>query len=148
MKVSWDDAKNTANQKKHGIAFDEAPSVFASGDYLEIFDEGPSQTEERFIALHYETRGKILVLIRGQFESGKDIAALRRFVGLTQTRLAQAIGISVHTLRNWEQGRRTPEGPRQSRSYALQLGIRKSFAKTFNRLPDSHAVDLCPRCSS
>lgn len=24
---------------------------------------------------------------------------------------AEALGISVHTLRNWEQDRRTPEGP-------------------------------------
>ena len=48
---------------------------------------------------------------QGQFETGEDIAALRRFVGLTQTEFAQAVEISVHTLRNWEQGRRKPEGP-------------------------------------
>jgi len=47
----------------------------------------------------------------GRFESGEDIAALRRFVGLTQEEFARAVGISVHTLRNWEQGRRKPEGP-------------------------------------
>jgi DNA-binding transcriptional regulator YiaG len=50
-------------------------------------------------------------LIAGTFEGGEDVAALRRFVGLSQTQFAQAIGISVHTLRNWEQGRRRPEGP-------------------------------------
>jgi DNA-binding transcriptional regulator YiaG len=50
-------------------------------------------------------------LILGQFESGDDIATLRRFVGLTQTEFARAMGISVHTLRNWEQGRRRPDGP-------------------------------------
>jgi len=50
-------------------------------------------------------------LMRGQFESGEDVVALRRFVGLTQKEFAEAIGISVHTLRNWEQGRRKPEGP-------------------------------------
>jgi putative transcriptional regulator len=50
-------------------------------------------------------------LIEGRFESGSDIAALRSFVGLTQVEFAQAIEISVHTLRNWEQGRRKPEGP-------------------------------------
>ena len=44
-------------------------------------------------------------------DSGEDIAALRRFVGLTQAAFARAMGISVHTLRNWEQGRRQPEGP-------------------------------------
>lgn len=50
-------------------------------------------------------------LMRGQIDSGEDVAALRRFVGLTQEDFAQALGISVHTLRNWEQGRRRPEGP-------------------------------------
>jgi len=50
-------------------------------------------------------------LVRGEFRSGDDIADLRRFIGLTQTQFADAIGISVHTLRNWEQGRRRPEGP-------------------------------------
>lgn len=50
-------------------------------------------------------------LMRGDFESGNDIAALRRFVQLTQDQFAQALGISVHTLRNWEQDRRRPEGP-------------------------------------
>ncbi len=50
-------------------------------------------------------------LVSGGFETGADVAALRRFVGLTQSRFAEAMGISVHTLRNWEQGRRHPEGP-------------------------------------
>jgi len=50
-------------------------------------------------------------LIHGKIESGIDIVALRKFVGLTQEMFAQALGISVHTLRNWEQGRRHPEGP-------------------------------------
>ena len=50
-------------------------------------------------------------LMQGQFESGEDISALRHFVGLTQTQFARAMGISVHTLRNWEQGRRHPDGP-------------------------------------
>ncbi|HUP62637.1 MAG TPA: helix-turn-helix domain-containing protein [Thermoanaerobaculia bacterium] len=50
-------------------------------------------------------------LMLGHFESGEDISALRRFVGLTQAQFAQAMGISVHTLRNWEQSRRHPDGP-------------------------------------
>jgi DNA-binding transcriptional regulator YiaG len=50
-------------------------------------------------------------LMHGEFQSGGDVAALRRFVGLTQAQFAKALGISVHTLRNWEQGRRQPEGP-------------------------------------
>lgn len=47
----------------------------------------------------------------GKIDSGKEVAELRKFVDLTQVEFARAIGISVHTLRNWEQGRRMPEGP-------------------------------------
>jgi DNA-binding transcriptional regulator YiaG len=66
-------------------------------------------TEEQFArAIPARLRKRLML---GAFESGQDVAALRRFVGLTQTQFAQAMGISVHTLRNWEQGRRKPEGP-------------------------------------
>ena len=69
----------------------------------------PRLTEEDFArAIPARVRRR---LIRGQFESGEDIAALRRFVGLSQVQFAKAVGISVHTLRNWEQNRRRPEGP-------------------------------------
>ena len=40
-----------------------------------------------------------------------DVAELRESVGLSQPLFAQALGISLSTLRNWEQGRRRPEGP-------------------------------------
>lgn len=50
-------------------------------------------------------------LSRGDFASGNGVAELRRFIGLSQQDFARAIEISVHTLRNWEQDRRKPEGP-------------------------------------
>ena len=69
----------------------------------------PELTEEDFeTAIPARVRRR---LIQGKFESGEDIAALRRFVRLTQEQFATAMGISVHTLRNWEQDRRRPEGP-------------------------------------
>jgi putative transcriptional regulator len=40
-----------------------------------------------------------------------DDKALRSRLGQSQTELALMIGVSVATLRNWEQGRRRPEGP-------------------------------------
>ena len=49
-------------------------------------------------------------LTRGKVKSGADVAALRRFVGMTQEEFARAAGISVDTLQNWEQGRRRPHG--------------------------------------
>jgi putative transcriptional regulator len=71
--------------------------------------EIPELTDQDFArAIPARVRAR---LMRGKFESGEDVAALRRFVGLTQTQFAQAMSISVHTLRDWEQGRRHPEGP-------------------------------------
>jgi DNA-binding transcriptional regulator YiaG len=40
-----------------------------------------------------------------------DVAAIRALTGLSQAKFARACRISVHTLRNWEQGRRLPHGP-------------------------------------
>jgi putative transcriptional regulator len=40
-----------------------------------------------------------------------DVAALRRKLKLTQKQFAKIFGVSLATLRNWEQGRRKPEGP-------------------------------------
>jgi DNA-binding transcriptional regulator YiaG len=72
-------------------------------------DDIPELTDEQLArAIPARVRRR---LIAGKIESGDDISALRRFVGLTQEQFAQAMGISVHTLRNWEQGRRYPEGP-------------------------------------
>jgi putative transcriptional regulator len=41
----------------------------------------------------------------------EDIKAIRARLGKTQTEFALMIGVSPATLRNWEQGRRRPEGP-------------------------------------
>lgn len=40
-----------------------------------------------------------------------DVKAIRTALDQTQEEFAAMIGVSVGTLRNWEQGRRTPEGP-------------------------------------
>jgi len=40
-----------------------------------------------------------------------NVRKIRRKYGLSQKKFAALIGISVATLRNWEQGRRKPQGP-------------------------------------
>ena len=40
-----------------------------------------------------------------------DVKALRQRLGLTQREFAQRFSFSVISVQNWEQGRRTPEGP-------------------------------------
>jgi putative transcriptional regulator len=55
---------------------------------------------------------------RGRLKAGRttefrptDVQAVRAKLGASQTEFALMIGVSVATLRNWEQGRRTPDGP-------------------------------------
>jgi len=57
-------------------------------------------------------------ILRGETEAARtfpydhlDIKQIREKYNLTQTQFAAMLGISVRTLRNWEQGRRVPEGP-------------------------------------
>lgn len=40
-----------------------------------------------------------------------DVAAVRRRMGMTQQRFAAMMRVPLGTLRNWEQGRRQPDGP-------------------------------------
>jgi transcriptional regulator with XRE-family HTH domain len=39
---------------------------------------------------------------------GRQLKKLRAAAGLSQSQLARAAGVSVGTLKNWEQGRREP----------------------------------------
>lgn len=40
-----------------------------------------------------------------------DVRTIRKKLGKSQSEFALMIGVSTATLQNWEQGRRTPEGP-------------------------------------
>ena len=43
-----------------------------------------------------------------------DIKKTRERLHMSQAEFATMIGVSARTLQNWEQGRRTPEGPAQA----------------------------------
>jgi uncharacterized protein len=63
VKVAWEHAKNLANQRNHGVSFEEARDLFRPGvDYVEIFDQEHSLTEDRFIAIGPIRRGLVLVV--------------------------------------------------------------------------------------
>ena len=40
-----------------------------------------------------------------------DVRSLRQRLGLTQRAFAERYGFTLKTVRNWEQGRRSPRGP-------------------------------------
>jgi putative transcriptional regulator len=56
-------------------------------------------------------RGEDVPGFRVHFPPSEDVAAIRNRTGLSQAAFARQIGVPVATLRNWEQGRRRPDGP-------------------------------------
>ena len=72
-------------------------------------------------------------ILRGESEASRtfkfpekdgvpDVAAIRDRFGVSQSQFAELMGISVGTLRNWEQRRRDPEGPA---SVLLEVAYRR-----------------------
>ena len=46
----------------------------------------------------------------GRITNVPAVASIREDTGLSQSRFAQLLGVSVRTLQEWEQGRRAPSG--------------------------------------
>jgi len=46
----------------------------------------------------------------GRVVNVPDVGKIREKTGLSQTRFAELLGVSVRTLQDWEQGRRAPSG--------------------------------------
>ena len=62
LKFTWDQSKNSSNQKKHGLSFEEAKTVFYDNNARLIIDQAHSEEENRFILLGLSSQLKILVV--------------------------------------------------------------------------------------
>lgn len=62
LTFDWDENKNKANQKKHGISFEEAKSVFYDEQALEFSDPAHSDDETRFLMVGHSYRFRLLVV--------------------------------------------------------------------------------------
>ena len=60
---TWDPVKNTLNQSKHGVSFEEALTVFYDEFALVEYDETHSYEEYRFRILGRTTEGKLLLVV-------------------------------------------------------------------------------------
>ena len=58
----WDKNKNRINQRKHGISFEEASTVFYDEEALLRDDPDHSEEEDRFIILGLSNKTNLLVV--------------------------------------------------------------------------------------
>ena len=58
----WDDTKDETNQTKHGVAFEEAQTIFFDEKAIQFDDPDHSIDEERFLLLGFSQSLKVLVV--------------------------------------------------------------------------------------
>ena len=76
LRFEWDPAKDEANQKKHGVSFDEAKTAFFDDFARVIPDPEHSKGEERLILLGMSIRLSILVVCHLYFEDENVIRVI------------------------------------------------------------------------
>lgn len=62
LQFAWDQAKNSANLKKHNVSFEEAKSAFYDEQAIVFSDPDHSDDEERFILLGLSAKARIVVV--------------------------------------------------------------------------------------
>lgn len=78
LQFEWDERKNLLNQKKHGVSFEEARTVFYDDNAVEFFDSDYSVMEERFLMLGLSVKSRILLVcycLRGKGSSIRIVSA-------------------------------------------------------------------------
>lgn len=73
IRFEWDPAKAISNQKKHGISFEEAQSVFYDEYAIQFFDEASSEVEDRFLMLGLSSQAQVLLVCHCERHSGNVI---------------------------------------------------------------------------
>ena len=72
MRFEWDQRKNAANRRKHGVSFEEAATVFADEHALLIADPDHSEDEDRFVLLGLCSLLRMLVVCHC-YREGEDV---------------------------------------------------------------------------
>lgn len=62
LRFQWDEAKNVANRKKHGVSFEEGATVFYDDNALLIDDPDHSEAEDRFLLMGLSAQLRSLVI--------------------------------------------------------------------------------------
>ena len=76
VRIEWDDNKNRANKRKHGVSFEEAATVFVDERAILIDDPGHSSDEDRFLLLGTSAALRTLVVCHCYRESAELIRVI------------------------------------------------------------------------
>jgi uncharacterized protein len=78
LRFLWDSRKAASNQRRHGIGFQEATTVFDDSLSVTIPDPDHSVDEERFLLLGLSNRRRLLVVAHCEHGDSVRIISARR----------------------------------------------------------------------
>ena len=87
----WDPHKDASNQRKHGVSFEEAATVFADPLALYVFDDAHSAGEERFHVIGLSIRRRILFVVHCERHDVLRIIIARRATRTEEADYAQGL---------------------------------------------------------
>jgi len=73
LEFEWDEQKARANERKHGVTFDEGRTVFYEEIALVYDDPDHSEDEERYLLVGPSARRRLLVVVHGFREDDEVI---------------------------------------------------------------------------
>lgn len=73
MRFEWDSAKAAANERKHGVTFEAAKSVFYDEFAIQFFDDEHADDEDRFLLLGLSFDARLLLVCHCEREQGEVI---------------------------------------------------------------------------
>jgi len=92
IKFEWDKRKDRENQKKHGVPFSEAQTVFYDDRAIEFFDPDHSEDENRFLMIGLSAKVRIL-LVNYLYKEEKKEDIIRIFSARRATKNEQKVYI-------------------------------------------------------
>jgi uncharacterized protein len=73
----WAPRKAHDNFDKHGVAFDEAATVFKDSRALSVFDSDHNEAEDRWITMGISEKGRLLIVVHSFREEIEDAVTIR-----------------------------------------------------------------------
>ena len=73
IRFEWNPAKALANERKHGVSFNEACSVFYDEFAVQYFDDENSELEDRFLMLGLSSESRVLIVCHCETDTGDTI---------------------------------------------------------------------------
>ena len=73
IEFEWDPEKALANEKKHGVSFEEAQSVFYDDFARQFYDPEHSESEDRFLMLGMSNQSRVLLVCHCERSDGDVI---------------------------------------------------------------------------